>query len=307
MNVKEIEELDKLVWDRVINDDKIKDTLARKCHSDERRTRSLMTIIARTLKPNSIVCELGGGTGILGFTASAAGAKNVIIVEINPDLVNSMKETALALDYESVDEYLFAKADGRTVEIHQGDALTFDPTLTNPGKKLDALIVEMIGTTLAEEKAVPAYQNIRRYAKSDAQCYPAIAELKVSIAETKDKQVYSSQPVMYHRVDFMKEEATGVDKVVRIPVDTCIWGKVAYVNFDTDLVFPGGLRTKKFNKLCPTWDLDFVNYEELPGEWLNYGDTVNVRIKYDYGKYREDVVVEFLNVDRFTDGEFHVA
>jgi predicted RNA methylase len=96
--------------------------------------------IEKTVTPDSIVMDLGAGSGILSFFAGKAGARKIYAVEKRPDMVLVAKELAKANGLD--DRITFVENSSHLVQ-----ASVIDP-------KPDVLVAEILGNAILEENVL---------------------------------------------------------------------------------------------------------------------------------------------------------
>tara|TARA_R110001599_G_scaffold171353_1_gene362154 strand:- start:146720 stop:147640 length:921 start_codon:yes stop_codon:yes gene_type:complete len=111
---------------------------------DERRMSGFKAAIDYAVLPGAKVLELGGGTGVLSWFASAK-ASQVWCVEYNPDLVREAKR------------FLSKNKNGDKVTVIQGDAFDYLPP-----EPVDVVICEMIHTAMVREKQVQVIEAFKK-------------------------------------------------------------------------------------------------------------------------------------------------
>jgi predicted RNA methylase len=111
--------------------------------NDVARTGAFEEAIARAVRPDAHVLELGGGTGVLSFFA-ARRAGHVWCVERNPEVARETRRL-LALN---------GCAD--TVEVVEADALDYVPP-----EPVDVVVCEMLHVTLLVEKQLPVIEAFK--------------------------------------------------------------------------------------------------------------------------------------------------
>lgn len=111
---------------------------------DERRMVGFKAAIECVVLPGAKVLELGGGTGVLSWFASAKASK-VWCVEYNPDLVREARR------------FLSQNKNGDKVEVIQGDAYEYLPP-----EPVDVVICEMIHTAMVREKQVQVIEGFKK-------------------------------------------------------------------------------------------------------------------------------------------------
>ena len=115
---------------------------------DTERMQGFKKAIEYLVPENSRVLELGGGTGVLSFFASAR-ASHVQCIEHNPEMVEAARR--------------FLKTNGvdHKVEVIQADAATYVPP-----QPVDVVICEMLHSALLREKQVAVIEAFKQnYAK----------------------------------------------------------------------------------------------------------------------------------------------
>jgi predicted RNA methylase len=111
---------------------------------DSNRMKNFKAAIEHAVFPGAKVLELGGGTGVLSWFASAA-AEKVWCVEFNPDLVAESRRL-LALN-----------KNGHKVEVVHADAFEYLPP-----EPVDVVICEMIHVAMLKEKQVEVIESFKR-------------------------------------------------------------------------------------------------------------------------------------------------
>ena len=111
---------------------------------DARRMDGFKAAIDATVFPGAKVLELGGGTGVLSWFASAK-AEKVWCVEFNPDLVAEARRL------------LARNQGGEKVEVIHADAFEYLPP-----EPVDVVICEMIHVGMLREKQVQMIEAFKR-------------------------------------------------------------------------------------------------------------------------------------------------
>jgi predicted RNA methylase len=110
---------------------------------DERRMTGFKSAIDHAVSPGARVLELGGGTGVLSWFASAK-AEKVWCVEFNPELVAEARR------------FLSLNENGYKVEVVHANAFDYLPP-----EPVDVVICEMIHTAMIREKQVEVIQSFK--------------------------------------------------------------------------------------------------------------------------------------------------
>ena len=111
---------------------------------DPNRMKGFKTGIGQVVTKDSVVVELGGGTGVLSFFA-AQTAKKVYCVEYNPELAAEARRI------------LAMNPNGDRVEVITGDACAFTPP-----EPVDVVICEMLHVGLLREKQLEVIDAFKK-------------------------------------------------------------------------------------------------------------------------------------------------
>ena len=112
--------------------------------NDAARMTSFKTAIEHAVKPDALVLDLGGGTGVLSFFAAKSAAK-VWCVEKNPELVREARRI-LPLNPHS-----------ERIEVVEADAFDYLPP-----KPVDVVICEMIHVAMLREKQISMIASFKK-------------------------------------------------------------------------------------------------------------------------------------------------
>lgn len=137
---------------------------------DHPRNRAYARAIARAVRPDMLVLEIGTGAGLLALMAARAGAI-VVTCEANPMIAAAAREIVARN----------GMAERITVVAKPSDALEIGIDLPAPA---DMLIHEIFGDTLFGEGVVASVTDARsRLLKPDALVVPPRAELRFALVE----------------------------------------------------------------------------------------------------------------------------
>jgi len=135
--------------------------------ADRVRMDAYARAIARTVKPGSIVLDIGAGTGIFSLLAAKAGAKRVHAVDINPAVL-LLSDLAKENGVEDL------------INVHHESSLELDLP-----ERADVAISDLRGTTPLLEHHVRILKDARaRLLKPDAALVPARDRLVVALVES---------------------------------------------------------------------------------------------------------------------------
>ncbi len=136
---------------------------------DAVRNRAFYNALKRRVSEDSIVLDIGAGTGIWAITAAKLGAKRVVAVEPDELLIGLIKNLA---EEHNV---------GKKVEIVCGKS--FDVRLE---KEFDLVVSETVGYLGFEENIVEIMRDARtRFLKKDGAIIPEIVALAAAAAHLK--------------------------------------------------------------------------------------------------------------------------
>lgn len=157
---------------------------------DNNRMHSFKAAIDYAVKPGMKVLELGGGTGVLSWFASAK-ASQVYCVEFNPDMVKEARK------------FLAMNPGGEKVEVIHADAFEYLPP-----EPVDVVICEMIHVAMLREKQVEVIEAFkRRYVQKFGPKLPVFIPEAVLMAAQPLQQEYDFEGFYAPIVQFQE---TGV-------------------------------------------------------------------------------------------------
>ncbi len=258
---------------------------------DRSRIAKFRAAIERTVTNDSLVVDLGTGSGVLALIAARAGARKVIAIDINPESVTYARMSAIRnrLDHNM----LFAQS-------HYSDY--------RPHEKADVVLCEMLSSMLLIEQQVPAAIHARKHIlKKEGVILPRSASAYVVPAQCdelwnrfdtegfvfprlpqtvkRNEAVDLADARELARFDFGNDRLEDrVDSTLefRIVEDGVIHGLVGMS--EADLV--DGITLK----MEDGWEDIFLPLEEpVP---VNKGDTFTVRIRYIPGQYDSVVLTQ---------------
>jgi SAM-dependent methyltransferase len=114
------------------------------CLKDEPRTLAFRRAVEQVVRPGDRVVDIGSGTGIMAFFAAAAGAAEVVAVEIEPTLASCIEASAARNGL--ADRVRVVRSDAAEAELPSG---------------ADVVIAELIDTALLDEQQVPVLNALR--------------------------------------------------------------------------------------------------------------------------------------------------
>jgi predicted RNA methylase len=117
------------------------------CLFDNERTRQFGEAISRAVRKDSLVLDVGTGSGILAMFAARAGARKVTCLEYDPYIASVARRNIKRNGYSDI------------IDVIEADATSFE---FQPNTIYDAVIMEMLTTGLIDEHQVAAVNNLHR-------------------------------------------------------------------------------------------------------------------------------------------------
>lgn len=143
--------------------------------SDTNRNRLFYQALEKNVTPESIVLDIGSGTGLWAIAAARLGAKRVVAVEEDQLLIGLIK--ALARE----------NGVANRVEVVQGNSLQVEL-----GRDFDIVISETVGHLVFDEQIAPIMIDARsRFLKPDGVIIPETVMLMAAAGR------YDSQPAKF--------------------------------------------------------------------------------------------------------------
>lgn len=137
---------------------------------DDIRNQAYQDAIARAVRPEMKVLDIGSGSGLLAMMSARAGARDVHSCEMNPAIADVAKKIVRKNGY------------AEQVTIHTCNSAKLDAE-ADLGGKADLVVSEIIGKDLVCEHVLPSLRDARqRLAKPDAQFIPCGGEIRVALA-----------------------------------------------------------------------------------------------------------------------------
>lgn len=137
---------------------------------DDLRNQAYDRALRRAVKPDSLVLEIGTGSGILAMMAARAGAR-VVTCEMNPSIAAAACSVIAA--------------NGLSDRITVINKPSFDLEVgVDLGRPADILVSEIVSNDLLNENVLAAHGDaVRRLLKPDAAVIPACGRIRFALAE----------------------------------------------------------------------------------------------------------------------------
>jgi protein arginine N-methyltransferase 1 len=150
---------------------------------DERRTTAYLDAIQCAVRPNSVVCDIGCGTGVFTLAACDAGARRVFAIEPSP-IVQVAKAIVAANGYSSRVEFIEA----------------FSAAVTLP-ERADVIVMDLHGV-LPDEQIAASIDARARLLAPGGVLIPAVEAIWAAPVEA---------PEAYHRHVAVALDEDGID------------------------------------------------------------------------------------------------
>lgn len=155
--------------------------------SDAQRNRALYRALKRTVTKDSVVLDIGSGTGIWAVAAAMLGAERVVAIEEDELLIGVIKDLAQE------------NGVGSKVEIIQGDSRR-----VQMGREFDLVISETVGHLVFDESIASIMIDARaRFLKPGGILIPERVSLVAAAAHLKghDKRLPAGIPMTHSRFE----------------------------------------------------------------------------------------------------------
>lgn len=152
---------------------------------DLNRNRAFYSALKKHVTPESVVLDIGSGTGIWAIVAAKLGAKRVVAVERDPLLIGLIMS--------------LAKENG---VAHKIEAVATDSRQAQLGREFDIVVSEMIGHLAYEEQLIPILTDARdRFLKPGGTLIPESVSLVAAGARVKTRRLPAGVPIKYERFE----------------------------------------------------------------------------------------------------------
>jgi tetratricopeptide (TPR) repeat protein len=139
--------------------------------NDEERNAAYEASLKRAVKPDSVVFEVGTGSGLVAMMAARAGARLVVTCEAVPILAEVAKETVARNGYSD----RIKVVSKRSTQVKLGEDLP---------EKADIFISELINVGMLAPNMLPVIRHTRaNFVKPDAKIIPAAAVVWGALAQ----------------------------------------------------------------------------------------------------------------------------
>lgn len=138
---------------------------------DRVRNRAFYAALRKRVTGDSVVLDIGSGTGIWAVAAALLGARRVVAVEKDPLLIRLIKN--LARENRVQDRIEIIEGDSRKIKL---------------SREFDLLVSETIGNSAFDEDIVPILIDARkRFLKREAALIPSMVSLIAAPAYLKSR------------------------------------------------------------------------------------------------------------------------
>ncbi|OGJ21889.1 hypothetical protein A3K73_06740 [Candidatus Pacearchaeota archaeon RBG_13_36_9] len=223
--------------------------LSYSCLLAERRTKTFIDAVRKTVKKDQLVLEAGSGTGILSIAAAEAGAKKVYAIEQNKLLIPQLKRNIKKLGF--VDK----------IKVIEGSALKVEIP-----EKVDVIICEMICAGLIDESQVPVLNYLLKFLKKDGSVIPTNAKIMAELAhdnylyfgyelpylhfeDARRRAEAMTESKLFARVDFNKINPCSLTN--RVTLKAINDGSINVIRISTETELVKGLTLGECEAYCP--------------------------------------------------------
>lgn len=123
--------------------------LVGQCLLDTQRTEAFKNVIEKTINKDSIVLDIGTGSGVLAMLAAKAGAKKVFAVELDKFVADSAYKNFQANELQN------------DVKLIYDDACSFDVKSTIGDDKINVVLMELITSGMIDEAQINAVSHLK--------------------------------------------------------------------------------------------------------------------------------------------------
>lgn len=266
------------------------------CMADEERSNAFGNAIKQVVKPHHSVADIGVGTGILALFAAQAGSVDVTALEYDPYVAAVARENVIVNGFD------------HEVNVVEGDACSFD---FSRSKLFDVVIMEMLTTGMIDEMQVPAVNNLHRQGLISPETivipyrvdtFASLANVRFDICGLNMKMIRHlwkgfpetawtkciSDELMLSSVEFTS------------PCPEFFQGTLSFEIKESGVVNALYLTSKTFLTpditLGDTLTLNAPVVIPLPDLKVEFGDRVNVEIRFKYGGGYENFRVKILSL-----------
>ncbi|HED18300.1 MAG TPA: tetratricopeptide repeat protein [Gammaproteobacteria bacterium] len=143
--------------------------------NDVMRNQQFEAALKRAIRQDSVVLDIGAGTGLLSMMAARAGARQVIACEANPALAELAREVIKSNGYSD-----------RIRVINKASQQLIPATDFQKNTRPDVLVAEVFDTLVIGEGALATFAHARRYLLApDAVAIPGRAVLYGGLIESE--------------------------------------------------------------------------------------------------------------------------
>lgn len=237
-----------------------------RCLADEQRTLAFKAAIETVVRPDSVVLDVGTGSGIMAIFAAKSGARRVYAVEVGKYLSKVSREM--------FSESGFAD---RIVPL-QIEARDLDLAMI---EKPDVVVCEQVTTGLIGEPQGPVINALKRAGVIDSQTIviPAAITTSISLVQA-DYNLYGTELKFPIFVDYFTK---AFDRRYQVFSEEKTGHSVNFSeNFDEKVVIKESLKISRpgcINGLVLTSRTNFTNVSELLGTCVSYCQPVILPIK----------------------------
>lgn len=256
------------------------------CLLDKERTIAFEKSIQNSVRPGSVVVELGTGSGILSLFAARSGAKKVIAVEYDPYVAEVAKKNIKSNGYDHIIEVVIADARNHTFP---------------EGTYFDVVIAEMLTTGMVDEFQVQGINNLhqRKFVDENTIFIPSVQKTFAQMCSVDFKAYGFKMEMVTHvwrfyrevleypitrlgeiqeinSVDFSRETPETTKQTVSITISETAYANAIYLTSSS--IFPDNTKLGATEFLNGDVIIPLVNPREV-----TKGEEVKLAIQYIFG------------------------
>ncbi|MFT5168980.1 MAG: tetratricopeptide (TPR) repeat protein [Saprospiraceae bacterium] len=145
--------------------------------ADSQRNDAYQKAIEKIIKPDSLVLDIGTGSGLLAMMAARAGARKVVACEMHERLAETAKAITKANGFEQVIDIFSTKS----TKLKIGEEVP---------EKVDIIISEILDVGALGEAALPSIRHaVQNLARPDVKLIPAKVQLYGQLIEIPSRSI----------------------------------------------------------------------------------------------------------------------
>lgn len=245
------------------------------CLLAEKRTKTFIDAVRKTVEEDDIIFEAGTGTGILSIVAADIGAKRVYAIEQNKLLIPQLKQNIKNLGFANKIKVI--EDDASKVEIPE---------------EVDVIICEMICAGLIDEPQIPVLNHLLKFLNKDGSVIPANATIKVELAydnysyfgyelpyshfeDPRRRSIPITESKLFAKVDFKRINPPLLTN--KLMLKAIKDGAINAIRISTETEVIKGLLLGECEAYCPVLVIPIQEFK------IKKGEVKTLRLSYEMG------------------------